>query len=319
MPRPKWLAPTTGFVLLCLMGLTVPWLTDDQYQLDIAMRIVQSLLLVLSLHLILSTGRLNLAHTSFMGIGAYISAGLTMQFGFPTWLAASIALTVAAAVALVLGLIILRLTGAYFFLVTFAFLNVVVLFFQSFFTNLFGGSSGLIGVPNPNSIYILGNTITFESRRELYHLALALFVVFGGLLIRLHYSQFGLICSAIRQSERVAGAVGVNPLRTKAIAFVTASSVAAVVGTFFAHSQKVVHYTDFNIDAMLRLVVFVVVGGVGTLWGVIAGTIVLSIVAEFLRGLHAYETLVYGVIIVGTMLFLPEGIGGLVRRLWGSR
>ena len=72
-------------------------------------------------------------------------------------------------------------------------------------------------------------------------------------------------------------------------------------------------------DAMLRLVVFVVVGGVGTIWGVIAGTVVLSLATELLRGLHAYEALAYGIIIVAVMLFLPDGIGGLARRLWEAR
>ena len=108
-------------------------------------------------------------------------------------------------------------------------------------------------------------------------------------------------------------------IRIKTTAFVTASAIAAVVGTLFAYSQKVVHYADFNIDAMLRLVVFVVVGGAGTIWGVIAGTVVLSLATELLRGLHAYEALAYGIIIVAVMLFLPDGLGGLARRLWEAR
>jgi branched-chain amino acid transport system permease protein len=319
MPRSRSFAATAGFALICVVALLVPVLTDDQYRLDVANRILQLLLLAMSLHLVLSTGRLNLAHISFMGIGAYVAAALTMRFGVPTVPAALVAVAVAAVVALALGLIILRLASAYFFLVTFAFLNVVVLFFHSFFEDIFGGASGLIGVPNPDPITLLGKTFTFESRRSLYELTLMVFAIGGALLMRLRYSQFGLMCDAVRQSERVAAAVGVNPLRIKTVAFVTASAIAALVGTLFAYSQKVVHYADFNIDAMLRLVVFVVVGGVGTIWGVIAGTVVLSLATELLRGLHAYEALAYGVIIVAVMLFLPDGIGGLARRLWEAR
>jgi branched-chain amino acid transport system permease protein len=128
------------------------------------------------------------------------------------------------------------------------------------------------------------------------------------------YSNFGLICNGIRQAEKVASSVGINPLIYKVQAFVAASAVAAVVGCYFAHAQGVVHYTDFNINAMLRLVVFVIVGGASSIWGTISGTIAMSVIAEFLRGLQIFELIVYGLVLILAMLFFPDGISGLIRK-----
>jgi branched-chain amino acid transport system permease protein len=313
--RSAALPPTIAFLAIWGVGVLVPLFTTDEYQLDVATRIIQALLLAMGLRLVLTTGRLNLAHVSFMGIGAYVSAALTMKAGYSFWIALPVATLASTAVAVVIGLITLRLTGAYFFLVTFAFLNVVELFFQGFFVDIFGGSSGLVGIPRPDPIHLPGLTLRFESKLQLYYLGLFLLLTLGGLLVRMDYSKFGLICNGIRQAEKVAGSVGINPLIYKVQAFVAASAISAIVGCYFAHSQGVVHYTDFNINAMLRLVVFVVVGGASSIWGTIGGTVAMSVIAEFLRGLQTFELIVYGLVLILAMLFFPDGISGLVRKL----
>lgn len=304
-----------AFFALCMIGLLVPVVTQDEYHLDVTTRIVEALMLAMGLRLILSTGRLSLAHVSFMGIGAYTSAALVMHLGVSFWIALPFAGLAAAAFAFVIGAITLRLTGAYFFLVTFAFMNVVELFFQNFFEDTFGGASGLSNVPRPDPISVFGHTIAFETKLQVYYLSLALFLIFGGILLRLEYSRFAMICNAIRQSEALSAIVGVNPLHWKVLAFVVASFVAGVVGSLFAHAEMVVHPTDFGINAMLRLVVFVVVGGIGSVWGAVAGTVGMSVIAESLRGLHYFETIVYGGVLVIVMLFFREGLIGAIQRL----
>lgn len=305
-----------AFLALWTIGLLVPVVTQDEYHLDVTTRIVETLMLAMGLRLILSTGRLNLAHVSFMGIGAYTSAALVMKLGVSFWIALPTAGLVAAAFAIVIGAITLRLTGAYFFLVTFAFMNVVELFFRNFFEDIFGGASGLSNVPRPDPITLMGHALVFDTKLQLYYLSLALFLVFGGILLRFEYSRLALICNAIRQSEPLAAVVGVNPLYYKILTFVVASFVAGVVGSFFAHSEMVVHSTDFGINSMLRLVVFVVVGGIGSIWGAVLGTIGMSVIAELLRGLHYFETIVYGGVLIVVMLFFREGLIGAVQRLW---
>ena len=269
MPSRSWIHPTGLFLGLLLSAATVPLATRDPFHLDVAMRILESLVLAMGLRLVLATGRLNLAHSAFMAIGAYVSAALVMHLGLSFWFGLLLASLSAAVLAAVVGLITLRLTGSYFFLVTFALLNVVVLFFQGLFVNTFGGPSGLSGIPKPDPMALFGLVLRFDTKLQLYLLALAALAAFGALFVRLEHSRFGLLCTAIRQAETLAATLGINPLKYKVAAFVIASLVAGAIGSIFAHSQGVVNASDFGTSSMLRLLVFVVVGGIGSMWGAI--------------------------------------------------
>jgi len=298
---------------LGLAGAAVPLLSRDAYYLDVGTNMLEALMSTMSLQLVMSTGQLNMAHVSFMGIGAYVSAALVMTGGWSFWIALPAAAMVATGVAAVVGGVTLRLTGPYFFLITFALLEVVRLFFHTFAEGLFGGASGLIGVPKPDPLRGLGYTIDFTGKVSLYYLALGLWALVAVILIRLEYSRIGLVLRAIRQATLLAETVGVRTFRYMLTAFCLASFVAAVVGGFFAHSRGVVHSTNFGAHAMLRLVTFVIIGGSGSVWGPVVGTIGLSLVSEFLRDLGSYETLVYGTVLILAMRFWPDGIVGAFR------
>src|SRR5262249_34794616 len=152
-----------------------------------------------------------------------------------------------------------RVSGPYYFLITFAFSEVVRLFFNNFFEDLFGGPSGLVGIPKPGRL--LG--LTFDSKLSLYWL-MAVICIAGVLaLVRLDASRFGLIAGAIRQTDLVAETLGVNVFRYKLTAFVLGSFVAGLAGVFFAHYRQVLHSSDFGLEPMVLLVVFTVIGGTG--------------------------------------------------------
>jgi branched-chain amino acid transport system permease protein len=296
--------------LLCAAFTAVPLLVRDPYVLDVGVVMLQSLMLTMSLRLMLSAGELNMAHVSFMAVGAYVSAALVMNTGISFWLALPASAMVATVVAGVVGGITLRVSGPYFFLITFALLEVARLFFHTFAEAVFGGASGLIGVPKPSPLGFGRWAIAFESKVALYWLVLVMWAVVAAAMVRLDHARIGKVLNAVRQAPSLAESVGVATFRYKLLAFCLASIVAAVAGSFFAHSRTVVHSTDFGPGAILRLVTFVVIGGIGSVWGPVVGTIGLSIVSEFLRDLGAYETLVYGAVLILTMRFLPEGVVG---------
>jgi branched-chain amino acid transport system permease protein len=139
--------------------------------------------------------------------------------------------------------------------------------------------------------------------------------VTAAVLVRLEYSRFGLAASAIRQSELLADSLGIDVVRYKLGAFVLGSFFAGVAGVFFAHSQRVLHSSDFGLEPMVLLVVFAVIGGVHSVWGPVVGTLVLAVASELLRELHHYEILVYGALLMTVMLFFPEGLVALPARL----
>jgi len=111
--------------------------------------------------------------------------------------------------------------------------------------------------------------------------------------------------------------------RYKLGAFVLGAFFAGVTGVFFAHSQRVLHSSDFGLEPMVLLVVFTVIGGAGSVWGPVVGTLVLAVASELLRELHHYEMLVYGLVLMVVMLVFPDGLVALparvARRLGGSR
>ncbi len=316
MPRSGAAArPLALLGILAAAGVAVPLVTRDSYYLDVATTIVMNLLLTMTLRLEISTGQLNMAHISFMGIGAYASALLVMRSGFSFWAALWVAALVAAAVALPVGALALRVSGAYYFLITFAFSEVVRLFFNNFFVGLFGGPSGLVEVPLPDPLPWVGGRLAFDGKLPLYVLMLVLFLAAAVVLVRLEHSRFGLIASAIRGGEVLSETLGVNVVRYKLTAFVLGSALAGLAGAFFAHSHRVLHSSDFGLEPMVLLVVFTVIGGVGSVWGPVVGTVLLTVVSELMRELHHYETFVFGAILIVTMLFVPDGLVSLPDRI----
>ena len=302
-------------VLIALAVIVLPLLTRDSYYLDVATTILMNLTLTMSFRLQVSTGQINMAHISFMGIGAYTSALLVTRLGFSFWATLWVGALTAALLAVPIGSVALRVSGPYYFLITFAFSEVVRLFFNNFFENLFGGPSGLVGIPKPGRL--LG--LTFNGKLALYWLMAVICAVVVVALVRLDYSRFGLTAGAIRQADLVVETLGVNVFRFKLTTFVVGSFVAGIAGVFFAHYRQVLHSSDFGLEPMVLLVVFTVIGGTGSVWGPVVGTILMTIASELLRELHHYEILVFGAVLILTMLFAPEGLvalpGGALRLL----
>jgi branched-chain amino acid transport system permease protein len=310
--------PLVVLVVLAAIGVALAVATDDSYYLDVATTVVMNLLLTMALRMQLNMGQVNMAHISFMGIGAYASALLVMRAGLSFWLGLPLGAVIAAAFAVPIGTIALRLSGPYYFLVTFAFSEVARLVFNNFFVSYLGGASGLVDIPAPSPL--LG--MTFTTKGSQYLLMLALFLVGAAILVRLEYSRFGLVAGAIRQGELLASTLGVRVFRYKLLAFVIGSALAGVAGSFFAHTHHVLHSSDFGLEPMVLLVAYAVIGGVGSVWGPVIGTVLLTFTSELLRELHAYEVLVYGLVLILTMLFVPDGLVSIpsrIRRAWERR
>ncbi|HVQ76401.1 MAG TPA: branched-chain amino acid ABC transporter permease [Candidatus Binatia bacterium] len=315
------LEPVVGFGLLAAAGVAVPLITRDSYHLDVATATLRNLLLTMSLRHVMSTGQLNMALVSFMGVGAYASALLVTRAGWSFWAALPVAPLLAALAAVPVGRVALRVSGPYYFLITFAFLEVLRLVFNNLFVSYLGGPSGLVEIPQPHSLPLTAGAVAFTTKLAQYWLMLVLFLGSAAVLIRLEFSRLGLVNSAIRQGELLAETLGVDVTRYKLGAFVLSAFFAGIAGVFFAHSQQVLHSSDFGLEPMVLLVVFTVIGGAGSVWGPVVGTVVLAVASELLRELHHYEILVYGLVLMVVMLFFPEGIVALPGRLarWLAR
>lgn len=265
----------------------------NHYQVQIIMLLCINIILALSLNLIIGfTGQLTLGHACFMAIGAYTSAVLTVNFHQP-FLIAILAGGIAAAFAgFLIGLPILRLKGDYLAITTLGFGEIV----RVIITNIdyLGGARGFVGIP-PKA------TFTW-----VYFSAIITFLV----LYNIVHSSTGRAMISIREDEIAAEAMGINTTKYKIEAFVIGSFFAGVAGCLFAHLYMFIDPTEFNFLKSVEIVTFVVLGGMGSLSGVVLSTGILTILPEALRAFSDYRMVFYSILLIVIMIFRPQGLMG---------
>ncbi len=297
------------FAAIVILLAAIPCVNRDPYLLHILCLIGINIILAASLNAILNIGELNLAQTALMGVGAYASTLLVMRVGVSFWVALPIACMVTAAVSLLLSILTLRFRGAYFLLFTFLFAELVRMLLSNFCIGIFGGIPGLTNVPKPR--IDLGGVLqlTFNSKLEFYYLVLVLTALTVLVLRRIDRSRTGRILEAIRQSDSLVESIGISTLKYKVIGVAVGGAFAGVAGSLYAHFVGIITPSDFSVHSVLQPVAYVVVGGMGSVFGPVVGTTFLMVLSHFfLRELGFYELLVYGIIIVLTIRFMPQGL-----------
>jgi branched-chain amino acid transport system permease protein len=310
----KRIAVYIGYIALLTLLFFIPLITSEPYVFHILCLIGINIIFACSLNTILNIGELNLGHAAFMGIGAYASVLLVMRLSFCFWSALPIAMIASAIISLPIGFLTLRFRGAYFLLFTFLFAELVRMLLSNFWIGLFGGIPGLTNIPRP-SINITGLlNINFSSNIHFYYLILILVVFTVLIMHRIDLSRLGMVFKAISQSESLAESIGISSMKFKILGCAIGCFFAGMAGSLYAHFVGIITPTDFSIHAVLAPIAYVVVGGMGNVFGPVIGTCFLMIVSHFfLRQFGLYELLMYGVIIVIIIRFMPEGLISLPR------
>ena len=286
---------------MSLESLQDLWLT---YQSTVAF-IGLNGLLALSVYTTLSCGQLSLAQAGFMAIGAYASALLTFHAGLPFAVDLAVATLLPALVAVPLGLPVLRLKGVFLAIATIGFGEVVRLFFVNLdFTN---GALGLTAVPQRTSIWMIYAA-----------LAAALFVLW-----RIRGSRAGYALEAIREDEPAARTMGIHAARYKLAMLALGASFAGLAGALEAHYTFMVSPSTYSFTRVVDMLVYAVVGGTSVFYGPVVGATFLTALPEVLREISARVGLapgplrlfVNGAVLLLVILFLPEGISSLPRRV----
>jgi branched-chain amino acid transport system permease protein len=282
----------------------------DEYYLDILLNVGINVILAVSLNLVNGhTGQFSLGHAAFMAVGAYGSAIVTLEmgqsllrvFGGAGWVAESltflIALTVGGLCAALLGWLVgmpsLRLRGDYLAIVTLGFNEIVrVVLTNTSVDGPFGGALGLKGIdPYTNFFWVFG---------------IAAVAIYGiGTLVN---STYGRGFLAVRDDEIAAGAMGVNTVRYKVIAFVIGAFFAGLAGGLFAHLKTTIAPEGFNFLKSVDVVVMVILGGMGSTTGVVIAAVALTILNEYLRDFEQYRMIVFALILIIMMIVRPQGL-----------
>jgi branched-chain amino acid transport system permease protein len=284
-------------------------LTADAYHLTMAVNLCITLILTLSLNFVVgNSGQFHLSHVAFFGTGAYVSAILAKQYHLSPWLCLFCAVPAVAMLAALIGLPVTRLKGLYLAVATLAFsLFVEVLVNQG--GTLTGGGYGIQDVP---AATIFGAHL---SAKSFYLLALAALAMTILIINNLLDSKFGREIIASRDHPNAAAASGINPAATKLLVLVIAASFAAVAG--WLHTFYYLTLNPVVLSPELTFVWFfmVLVGGLGSITGVILGTMLLTLVPELLGFAAGQTVLVIGILMIAVTLFAPRGIAGLIYDL----
>jgi branched-chain amino acid transport system permease protein len=249
------------------------------------------------------TGQVSLGQTAFYGIGAYVSAILSKTYGVNPWLAMLIAAAATGAFAYVIGFPIFRLRGNYLAMATLGLVLVVYVLFREL-GEYTGGPDGMAGIP---CLSIGG--LVFKSREAKYFLVwffcLAVLLVSHNII----RSRTGRALRAIHGSEPAAESVGIDLSRYKVKIFVLSAVYASIAGSLFVHTFRSVNPQPFGFMASVMIVTMAVVGGLASIWGALFGTAVVRILSnEVLLRFGSLDIIVYGLILMVVMIFVPQGL-----------
>ena len=269
-----------------------PYLEDVLVQLGI------NLILALSLYFPLSAGQLSLGQGGFMAIGAYASSWLTATLGWPWPVAFVVAAAAAGLIGALVGLPALRVRGIYLVLMTMAFGEIVRVFFLNFAPT--GAAQGFRGMPFVTSLPLVA----------------ALAVATVVLAARTAGSRMGRAFAAINRDELAAEVIGVDVTHAKLVSFIVGAVVAGLAGALWAHYVQFIEPEEFGFARSVMPFTFVVVGGIETFWGAVAGAAVLTLLPEWLRFLKEWRLALYGLAMLAVMIVRPQGL--IDHRLLGA-
>lgn len=304
----RWWPTALFFVVL---ATTPAWLHDG-YLLQLVFRVVVFAVLGMAWNFIGGyAGQLSLGHVAYFGIGAYAMTLSVEKIGWSPWLGVVLGAVLATVAALIIGSITFRLRGPYFALSTIAAAEIIRVLVQNqdeFTHGAVGANAPLLfKAPNLDVKFFLG--------------AIPLLAAAFALSEWIHSSRFGYRLRAIRENENTAMAVGVNPARDKLLALLPSAVFTALAGSIYAsYFSFVGPDTVLNIEISIQAALIAMLGGAATVWGPILGSIVLTLTAEIFKTYFEHTHLVvYGLLLIVVVVFVPGGLISLFQRRWFRR
>ena len=302
-----------ALMVVCIVAVAFPFVFSI-YQTNIMITAMIYVLLGLGLNIVVGVaGLLDLGYAAFYAVGAYSYALLNYHFGFGFWTVLAIGAGLAALFGIILGFPVLRLRGDYLAIVTLGFGEIIRLIMENWNEFSFG-PSGIANIPRPGFFGVNMNIEQATIYIYFLMIALSLFTIF--VVNRLQNSRIGRAWVALREDEVACQAMGIDKRKTKLMAFALGATWAGFAGVVFAAKTTFINPASFTLWESINILCVVVLGGMGSIIGVIVGAFVLILLPEYLRFLSEYRILAFGAILVVMMVFRPGGIVETVRRTY---
>lgn len=289
------------YVLLLIIAIFLPF-TLNIYWLDVATFVLFYVVLAQGLNIVVGyTGLLDLGYAAFFAVGAYTTAILMTTFAWSFWLTLPVALIFAIVAGVIVGAPTLRLRSDYLAIVTLGFGEITRITVTNL--DITGAASGIYGIPRP----AIGSYV-ITSQTDFYYLALFVAVLAIFIVYRLGNSRIGRAWSYIREDEDAAEAMGVNRVRLKLLSYVSGSIIGSFAGSIFAVKMTAIAPLSFNFQQSVLILLAVVLGGLGSIRGVVIGAVIVVVLPEFLREIDEWRFLLFGAALVAMMIFRPQGL-----------
>lgn len=306
--------PTWVWILVILVFALIYPQFAGRYGTDVAISVLLYICLGLGLNVVVGlAGMLDLGYIAFYGVGAYTYAVLNTTYGLGFWVCLPLSATLACAAGCVVGYPTLRMRGDYLAIVTLGFGEIIRLILNNWMT-MTNGPNGILGVKSIGIFLpVFENGFTFEhfwmkKLQLFYYFALALAILAAIGVQRLNLSRVGRAWESIREDETAAELMGVNTFMYKLLAYAMGAVFAGLAGAFFAARMRFVSPESFTFLESAMVLCMVVLGGMGSIPGIILGVIALIALPEVFREFESYRMLIFGATMVIMMLFRPAGL-----------
>ena len=297
-------------LFLVLIALP-PLLLRNQYFLSVLVFMGIYAIAAMGLSMFMGyAGQISLGHAGFFAIGGYTSAILTKMHHWHPLAALAVGAVLSVSAALLVGVPSLRLRGHYLAMATLGFGEIVYLTAGAAI-GLTEGPSGFSGIP---SMSLAG--ITFKSELSKYLLVWSVAALFLALSLNIINSRVGRALRSIHGDETAANAMGVDVAKYKIKVFAYSALLASVAGSLYVHHMRFVSPSGFGLNKSILFLIMITSGGMGSLWGAVIGAAIFTLLPEFLKFFQDYDILVYGVVLMLMMMFLPDGLTGLAGKAY---
>ncbi|MCF6172499.1 MAG: branched-chain amino acid ABC transporter permease [Campylobacteraceae bacterium] len=303
-------------IFLAIILIIAPFFFQNDFIYEIAIVSLLNALICVGLNMLMGyAGQVSLGHGAFAGLGGYIAVILSSSYGISPLFSIFIAIVTMAIFAFIISKPILKLKGHYLAMATLG-VGIIISIVLNVEDELTGGSDGM----SIDSFSIFG--YEFADSLQWYILCAVLLIFTIWMFKNLINSPFGRVLKSIQGSQKAANSVGINVSHYKSIVFVISVVIATLAGSLYAFFSGFISPSEAGFSHSIELVVMVVLGGLGRIYGAIIGAVILTILPQLLTSFEDYQTLIYGAIIIFVMIFMPKGIASLFddikRRLFAK-
>ncbi|GLC90013.1 branched-chain amino acid ABC transporter permease [Lysinibacillus piscis] len=287
-----WGYAILALVIYAVVQVLISMNLIDIYYQNMLITMCINIMLAVSLHIVIGiTGQFSIGHAGFLAVGAYVSAIITTKLMLPFPLAILLGAVAAAVAGLIVGIPTLRLKGDYLAIATLGFAEIIRIIFLN--TEYVGGAAGM--------------QVTYLSNWTYAFIGVVLTIL---VISNFTNSRHGRACISIREDEIAADAMGINTTYYKVVAFAIGSFFAGLAGAIFAHNFYIIQPTTFGFLKSFDILIYVVLGGLGSLSGATIAAIFLTIVSAYLANFPETRMIIYSLVLIFVMLYRPTGLMG---------